>query len=401
MKLWLCHSLVRSEQRSTVDGQRSTQEQKVQVCDATKLNRITKAGKQKNMFDLNKLLRENIKKLSPYSSARDEFSGEAKVFLDANENSLGSPLTKWYNRYTDPHQHAVKDAISKIKGITSEHIFLGNGSDECIDLLYRCFCEPKKDNVIICPPTYGMYEVSANINDVKIRKAPLLDNFQLDLIHLENLVDANTKLIWICSPNNPTGNSLNREDIESVLNNFSGIVVIDEAYINFAKQKTFIQELTEYPNLVVMQTFSKAWGLAALRLGMAFASSEIVAVMNKVKPPYNINQATQDFALKALEEVGQVNDMIKELVSMRDALADVFEQIPIVEKVYPSDANFILVKIKDARKIYEYLLTKGIVVRDRSNVKLCDNCLRITIGTEQENTILVDALADYISQQTT
>lgn len=352
-------------------------------------------------FDLNKLLRENIKKLSPYSSARDEFSGEAKVFLDANENSLGSPLTKWYNRYPDPHQHAVKDAISKIKGIAAEHIFLGNGSDECIDLLYRCFCEPKKDNVIICPPTYGMYEVSANINDVEIRKAPLLENFQLDLIHLENLVDANTKLIWICSPNNPTGNSLNREDIESVLNNFPGIVVIDEAYINFAKQKSFIQELTEYPNLVVMQTFSKAWGLAALRLGMAFASSEIISVMNKVKPPYNINQATQEFALKALEEVGQVNDMIKELVSMRDALIDVFEQIPIVEKVYPSDANFILVKINDARKIYEYLLTKGIVVRDRSNVKLCDNCLRITIGTERENTLLVDALAEYISQETT
>ena len=264
--------------------------------------------------------------------------------------------------------------------------------------MYRCFCEPKKDNVIICPPTYGMYEVSANINDVEIRKAPLLENFQLDLIHLENLVDANTKLLWICSPNNPTGNSINREDILTVLNNFNGIVVIDEAYINFAKQKSFIQELTEYPNLIVMQTFSKAWGLAALRLGMAFASTEIIAVMNKVKPPYNINQATQDLALKALEEVGQVNDMIKELVDMRDALMEVFEQIPIVESVFPSDANFILVKIKDARKIYEYLLTKGIVVRDRSNVKLCDNCLRITIGTEQENTLLVDALADYMAQ---
>jgi histidinol-phosphate aminotransferase len=350
------------------------------------------------MFDLQLLLRENIKTLSPYSSARDEFSGEAKVFLDANENSLGSPLTKWYNRYPDPYQHAVKDSISKIKGITSEHIFLGNGSDECIDLLYRCFCEPQKDNVIICPPTYGMYEVSANINDVEIRKAPLLENFQLDLIHLENLVDANTKLIWICSPNNPTGNSLNREDILTVLNNFNGIVVIDEAYINFAKQKTFIQELAEYRNLVVMQTFSKAWGLAALRLGMAFASAEIIDVMNKVKPPYNINQATQDLVLKALEEVGQVNDMIKEIVDMRNALIDVFEQMPIVEKVYPSDANFILVKIKDARKIYEYLLTKGIVVRDRSNVKLCDNCLRITIGTEKENTVLVDALADYIAE---
>jgi histidinol-phosphate aminotransferase len=241
-----------------------------------------------------------------------------------------------------------------------------------------------------------MYEVSANINDVEIRKAPLLEDFQLDLVHLENLVDENTKLIWICSPNNPTGNSLNRADIEAVLNNFNGIVVIDEAYINFAKQKSFIQELNDYPNLVVMQTFSKAWGLAALRLGMAFASVEIIEVLNKVKPPYNINQATQELALKALEEVGQVNDMIKLIVDMRQALMEVFTQIPIVEKVYPSDANFFLVKMQDARKVYEYLLTKGIVVRDRSNVKLCDNCLRITIGTEKENTLLVDAIGDYL-----
>ena len=349
------------------------------------------------MFDLNNLVRENIKKLVPYSSARDEFSGDAKVFLDANENSLGSPLPKWYNRYPDPHQQKVKEAISKIKGIATEHIFLGNGSDECIDLLFRSFCNPGKDNVIICPPTYGMYEVSANINDVEVRKALLTDDFQLDLIHLENLIDASTKIIWICSPNNPTGNSLNRNDIEMLLNNFEGLVVIDEAYINFSKQRSFVQELTEYPNLVVMQTFSKAWGLAALRLGMAFASTEIINILNKVKPPYNINQATQEFALKALEEVGQVNDMIHHLVHMRDALSEVFKQIPTVEKVYPSDANFILVKIKDARKVYEFLLTKGIVVRDRSNVKLCDDCLRITIGTEEENTNLIDALHEWLS----
>jgi histidinol-phosphate aminotransferase len=350
-------------------------------------------------FNTENITRENIKKLKPYSSARDEFSGEAKVFLDANENSLGSPLPTWYNRYPDPLQHQLKDAISRIKGITAEHIFLGNGSDECIDLLYRCFCNPGKDNVIIGPPTYGMYEVSACINDIEVRKAPLLDDFQLDLVHLENLVNENTKLIWICSPNNPTGNSLNRVDIETILNNFSGLVVIDEAYINFARQKTFMQELVEYPNLVILQTFSKAWGLAALRLGMAFASLEIITVLNKVKPPYNINQATQDLALQALQEVEQVNEMIKELVNMRDALAAVFEQISIVEKVYPSDANFILVKIKEARAVYEFLLTKGIVVRDRSNVKLCDNCLRITVGTEQENTDLVDALAGYLQQQ--
>lgn len=351
------------------------------------------------MFDLQKIIRKNIKSLVAYSSARDEFSGEANVFLDANENSLGSPLPKWYNRYPDPHQRALKQQISRVKGIASEHIFLGNGSDECIDLLYRCFCEPGKDNVIICPPTYGMYEVSANINDVAVRKAPLLPDFQLNLAHIETLIDAHTKIIWICSPNNPTGNSLNRNDIEMVLNNFDGIVAIDEAYINFAQQKSFIQELADYPNLVVLQTFSKAWGLAALRLGMAFASIEILETMNKVKPPYNINQATQDLAMQALEEVGQVNDMVKEIVHMRNALADVLLQIPTVSKVYDSDANFLLVKIKDARQVYEFLLTKGIVLRDRSNVQLCEDSIRITIGTEQENTVLVDALAEWLDTQ--
>lgn len=346
-------------------------------------------------FDLNKITRPNIAKLEPYSSARDEFSGEAKVFLDANENSLGSPLMKWYNRYPDPHQHAIKEKLSVIKAVSQEQIFLGNGSDECIDLMYRCFCEPGKDNVIICPPTYGMYEVSANINNIALKKVPLLDNFQLDLIHLENQVDDHTRIIWICSPNNPTGNSIDRADIETVLNNFNGIVVIDEAYINFAQQKSFVQELSEYPNLVVMQTLSKAWGLAGLRLGIAFASPAIIGIMNKVKPPYNINQATQELVLKALEEVGQVNDMIRLLVDMRNALAEVFESMPTVEKVYPSDANFILVKIKNARKIYEFLLTKGIVLRDRSNVKLCEDCLRITVGTEQENSILIEAMHEW------
>ncbi|ANI88716.1 histidinol-phosphate transaminase [Arachidicoccus ginsenosidimutans] len=351
------------------------------------------------MFNLDNLLRTNIKKLKPYSSARDEFSGDAKVFLDANENSLGSPLLKWYNRYPDPHQSKLKQAIGAIKNIPAQHIFLGNGSDECIDLLYRSFCNPANDNVIICPPTYGMYEVSANINDVETRVAPLLDDFQLNLAHLEQLVDEHTKIIWLCSPNNPTGNSLKREDIEIVLNNFNGIVVIDEAYINFAKQKSFIQELDEYPNLVVLQTFSKAWGLAGLRLGLAFASKEIIEILDKVKPPYNINQATQELALKALEEVGQVNDMIREVVDMRDALGEVLAQFPTVEKVYPSDANFLLVKIKDARKAYEFLLTKGIVVRDRSKVKLIEDCLRITIGTEKENTEFVDVLGEFITNQ--
>ncbi len=347
------------------------------------------------MFQLDDLIRDNIKNLTPYSSARDEFSGEAKVFLDANENALGSPLIKWYNRYPDPHQRKLKQAIGAVKAIDVENIFLGNGSDECIDLLFRCFCNPGKDNIIICPPTYGMYEVSANINNISIRKAPLLNDFQLDLVHIENLVNQDTKLIWICSPNNPTGNSINRSDIESILNNFNGLVIIDEAYINFSRHRSFIQELEDYPNLVVMQTFSKAWGMAGLRLGMAFASKPIIEILNKVKPPYNIGQATQDIALQALDEVDQVNDMIKELVQMRVALKAVFEKLPFIKKVYPSDANFLLVKMNEAKKVYAFLLEQGIVVRDRSNVILCNDCLRITIGTEAENTQLVEAVCDW------
>jgi histidinol-phosphate aminotransferase len=347
------------------------------------------------MFQLENLLRGNIKKLIPYSSARDEFPGEAKVFLDANENSLGSPLTVWYNRYPDPLQWKVKEALSKIKGVPPVNIFLGNGSDECIDILYRAFCDPGKDNVIINPPTYGMYEVSANINDVEVKRAVLLDDFQLDLIHLENLVDANTKIIWICSPNNPSGNSMHREDIETVLNNFPGLVVVDEAYINFSRHKSFIQELSEYPNLVVLQTMSKAWGLAGLRLGMAFASESIIDIYNKVKPPYNINQATQELALKALDEVEQVNDMIKAIVTMREGLIKSLGHLPVVKKIYPSDANFLLVKVTDARSVYNYLLGKQIVVRDRSRVELCEDCLRITVGTENENKELITALQDF------
>lgn len=346
-------------------------------------------------FDLDKLVRKNIKELVPYSSARDEFKGNGKIFLDANENALGSPLPKLYNRYPDPYQLELKKVISKIKGVAPEKIFLGNGSDECIDLLYRCFCEPGKDNVIICPPTYGMYKVSANINDVQIKEAALLENFQLNLALIEQLIDANTKMIWLCSPNNPTGNSMNREDIETILNNFDGIVALDEAYINFSSYKSFLQELPEYPNLVILQTFSKAWGMAALRLGMAFASAEIITLLNKIKPPYNINQATQELALTASYEIEQVNEMIRELVGMRDALARVLEQLPMVQKVYPSDANFLLVKVQQPKKIYDFLVTRSIVVRDRSNVKLCDDCLRITVGSEAEITMLVYALKEY------
>lgn len=346
------------------------------------------------MFNFNNLLRENIKKLVPYSSARDEFKGEAKVYLDANENSYGSPLIKWYNRYPDPLQIKVKEKLQQIKGLPIENMFIGNGSDECIDVLYRALCNPGKDNVIICPPTYGMYEVSANINDVEVRRARLLDNFQLDLIHLETLVDENTKIIWLCSPNNPTGNSLDREDVEIVLNNFPGLVVVDEAYINFSRHRSFVQELSEYPNLLVMQTLSKAWGLAALRIGMAFASQEIIEVMNKIKPPYNINQASQELVLKALDEVEQVNEMIRTIVQQREALVAQLAQLPIVQKIYPSDANFILVKVNDAKGTYNFLLEKGIVVRDRSKVELCEGCLRITIGTEEENVALLERLKE-------
>jgi histidinol-phosphate aminotransferase len=347
------------------------------------------------MFILEDLLRENIKRLIPYSSARDDFNGKANVYLDANENSLGSPLKVWYNRYPDPHQIKLKEAISGIKGVPISQIFLGNGSDECVDVLYRAFCNPGIDNVIINPPTYGMYEISGAINDVEIRRATLLDDFQLDLVHLENLVDQHTKLIWICSPNNPTGNAIDREDIETVLNNFHGLVVIDEAYINFSRHRSFIQELTEYPNLVVLQTLSKAWGLAGLRLGMAFAGQAIIDVINRIKPPYNIGEPAQVLALEALQEVGQVNDMIRILVGLREDLRNELEKLELVEKIYPSEANFLLVKVVQPQLVYQFLLEHEIVVRDRSKVALCAGCLRITVGTEQENKELISALRQF------
>src|SRR5215831_6923612 len=309
-------------------------------------------------FDLNLLIRENVKRLTPYSSARDDFKGEAKIFLDANENSLGSPLTKWYNRYPDPHQLKVKQKLSEIKGVPVENIFLGNGSDECIDILQRAFCEPGIDNIIICPPTYGMYEVCANINNVKTKKVNLTKEFQIDLEAVENAIDGNTKMIFLCSPNNPTANSLYPEDVEAILNNYFGLVVLDEAYINFSKQRSFSIQLNDYPNLVVMQTLSKAWGLAALRVGIAMASEEIISVMNKIKPPYNINQASQELALQALDEVEQVNDMIKEIVAQRDILAKDLLTIPTVQKIYPSDANFLLVQVTNPKALYNYLLKK-------------------------------------------
>ncbi len=348
-------------------------------------------------FNLDTLVRENIKKMTPYSSARHEFSGAATVFLDANENAFGSPLPVNYNRYPDPLQMPLKEKISQIKGVPASNIFLGNGSDEAIDLLFRICCEPGKDNIIIFPPTYGMYEVCAEINNVAVKKVPLTTDYQLDLEATEAAVDANTKLIFVCSPNNPTGNSIERSAIEVLLNNFDGLVVIDEAYINYARQKTFITELTEYPNLVILQTLSKAWGLAGLRLGMAFAGQPVIDYMNRVKYPYNINTATQQLALEALSNISSVNNWTKTTVVQKDNLSEALLALPVTEKVYPSDANFILVKMTDARRIYEYLAGRGIIVRDRSKVMLCDDCLRITIGTPEENNQLLEALKKYMA----
>ena len=352
-------------------------------------------------FDLNKLVRENIKKLKPYSSARSEFSGTAKVYLDANENSYGSPLTTWYNRYPDPLQRKVKKKISTIKNVPAEQMLLGNGSDECIDLLIRAFCNPVKDSILICPPTYGMYEVYAHINDVPVKEVQLLPDFQLNLEGIEAAIDDSVKIIFLCSPNNPTGNSLEREDIEIVLNNFEGIVVLDEAYINYSRHRSFLAELNEYPNLVVMQTFSKAWGLAALRLGITFASKAIIEVLNKIKPPYNINQSTQELVLKALENLEDVNAMTRETVKERGLLVKELATLPFVKKIYPSDANFILVRVEDANGTYDYLKSKGIIVRNRNSVLLCEGCLRITVGTEFQNKELVATLKQYQSTTTT
>lgn len=348
------------------------------------------------MFDIDSLVRNNIKNLKPYSSARDEFKGEASVFLDANENSFGSPLPENYNRYPDPLQKALKAKISGIKGVPPQNIFLGNGSDEAIDVLFRIFCEPKQDAVIICPPTYGMYEVSAGINDVRILKINLLPDFSLDVESILENSGADTKLLFICSPNNPTANSFHAEEVEVLIQKFPGIVVIDEAYINYSSQSSFIRLLPEYANLVVLQTFSKAWGLASLRLGMAFASELIIDYMNKVKPPYNINAATQQLAMQALDNIRWVNEHIRETVKQREQLMQELKEHPMVQTVYPSDANFVLVKVNDAAHTYNFLVSRGIIVRDRSRVELCEECLRITVGTPDENQQLIKELKNIV-----
>lgn len=344
------------------------------------------------MKPLEQLVRPNIWSLAPYSSARDEYSGkEAHVFLDANENPYNDP----YNRYPDPLQRELKAKLEKVKGVPTVNIFLGNGSDEAIDLVYRIFCEPGRDNVVSIAPTYGMYQVCADINNVEFRKVLLDDNYQMEAGKLLAACDEHTKVIWLCSPNNPTGNSLNRNEILKVIEHFEGIVVVDEAYIDFAQQLSLRQELPTHPNLIILQTLSKAWGSAAIRLGMAFASKDIINIYNKVKYPYNVNLLTQQQAMKAISDPYEVDKWVKTLLQERGRLMLAFSELPICEQIYPTDANFFLARMNDAQKTYDYLVEQGIIVRNRSRVQLCHNCLRITIGTRTENNELLAALRQF------
>lgn len=344
------------------------------------------------MRTIEQLTRPNIRGLKPYSSARDEYKGiEASVFLDANEN----PYSPSYNRYPDPLQHQLKERLAKMKGVDPGQIFLGNGSDEAIDLLFRAFCEPAVDNVVAIDPTYGMYQVCADINDVAYRKVWLDADFQFRADALLAAADEHTKLIFLCSPNNPTGNDLCREEIDRLLDKFDGLVVLDEAYIDFSGQPSYVGQLNRRPNLVVLQTFSKAWGSAAIRLGMAFASPEIIAVFNKIKYPYNVNQLTQEQALRLLSEPEKIQNWVSVLNKERRQLMERFAALPFTEYVFPSDANFFLARVSDAEAIYNYLVGQGIIVRNRHSVSLCGNCLRITVGTSEENNILLEALRKF------
>ncbi len=344
------------------------------------------------MKPLKELVRKNIWELQPYSSARDEFHGDASVFLDANENPWNTP----YNRYPDPMQRALKDRISVLKDIAPEHIFVGNGSDEPIDLILRIFCEPGIDNMVTISPSYGMYEVAANTNNVTCVKVLLNKDFQLDAEVLLNAVDAHTKVIFLCSPNNPSGNLLKKEDLYRVLKYFPGIVVIDEAYIDFADSDSFLRQLVSFPNLIVLQTLSKAWGAAGIRLGMAFASPEIITILNKVKYPYNVNQLTQEQALHILSNTTAMQQQLQQILTERDRLETILRGQPFYFKVYPSDANFLLVEVGKASAMYRYLTEQGVVVRNRTSIALCEGCLRITIGTPEENDKMLYALRAYV-----
>lgn len=344
------------------------------------------------MIKLENLIRPNIWALSPYSCARNEFTGEASVFLDANENPYNQP----FNRYPDPLQVQLKEKIAALKGVRPTQIMLGVGSDEPIDLIFRIFCEPAKDNVVAINPTYGMYGVCADINNVSYKQVNLNDDFTLDADKVLKACDKHTKVVFLCSPNNPTGNSLRRTEIEKIILGFEGIVVIDEAYIDFSNEPSWLASLDQYPNIIVLQTFSKAWGMAALRCGMAFASEEIIAFFNKVKYPYNLNLLTQEAVYKQVENVEQKNEWVKALLMERKSLIDALQALPLVKKIYPTDANFVLVKVDDANKIYKQLVDKGIIVRNRNTVTLCEGCLRITVGTPSENKQLLTALQQMV-----
>jgi histidinol-phosphate aminotransferase len=345
----------------------------------------------KNKFDINTLVRENVLKMKPYSSARDEFEGfdTAKmIFLDANEN----PYQTGVNRYPDPQQSSVKAVLAKQRNLQTNQILLGNGSDEVLDLLFRAFCEPKADNVITLPPTYGMYGVLANINAVENREVLLSEGFQPEVDAILDAVDDNTKMIFLCSPNNPTGNSFSDESVVTLLQNFKGLVVIDEAYIDFSTKQSWLNELDEYPNLIITQTLSKAYGLAGIRLGICYASSAVIAILNKIKPPYNVNELTQKRALERLADKEKIQLEIDSIITQREDLLKVVHQVKFVSKIYPTEANFVLIKVDDANKRYDELIAKGIVIRNRTTQPLCENCLRLTIGTADENKKLMDAL---------
>lgn len=343
------------------------------------------------MKTLQELTRPNIWRLKPYSSARDEYNGAAaSVFLDANENPYNLP----HNRYPDPMQRDLKSELSKIKKVFPENIFLGNGSDEAIDLVFRAFCEPCIDNVVAIDPTYGMYQVCADVNNVEYRKVLLDEDFQFSADKLLAAADEHTKLIFICSPNNPTGNDLLRSEIEKLILGFDGLVVLDEAYSDFSETPSFLEELDKYPNLIVLQTFSKAWGCAAIRLGMAFASSEIIGVLSKIKYPYNVNELTQKQGLEMLQRYDEIERWIKMLKEARESLEAEFAKLPCTVKMFPSDANFFLARVTDAAKIYNYLVSEGIIVRNRNSVSLCGNCLRVTVGTSEENEKLIETMKE-------
>lgn len=348
------------------------------------------------LFNLQNIVRQHILSLAPYSSARDEYTGKEGIFLDANENPLGSVTPEDWNRYPDPYQWEIKEKIAPLKGCRTSQIFLGNGSDEPIDLIIRLTCEPKEDNIIILPPTYGMYEVSASVNNVDIQKIPLTADYQLDTEKIIVSINPKTKLIFICSPNNPTGNLIDRKAILTIIENFQqGIVIIDEAYNDFSDEPSFIPELDKFPNVMVLQTFSKAWGLASLRLGMAFGQEELITLLNKIKYPYNINGLTQKALLENIDNFEFVIDSVKTLNKNRDFVICELEKLSIVKKIFPSDANFLLVKFTEAKKIFDYLIQQKVIVRDRTKVVLCDESLRISIGTEQENNILLNLLKQY------